>query len=85
MFKLEGCGITEPEQMNCWEFLNCPEEDRTKCEAFKRDFGKECWLMINDSRKKCPHYKKYCSCVACPWFKKLNPELAKFSPASSTE
>jgi hypothetical protein len=60
--------MEENEAKNCWEFMKCPEEIKINCEAYKRDFGKECWMVSKDTGKGCYAYKKYNGCRKCPWF-----------------
>lgn len=37
---------------NCWEVMNCPEEIRKKCWAYRLNLGKECWILCKKSNKK---------------------------------
>ena len=55
------------ETNNCWEFLNCPEDIRNKCEVFKLDSGKECWFL-GDGKCACSNT----ACFDCDWYKKNN-------------
>ena len=32
-------------QKNCWETLNCPEEQRNRCPAWEFNSGKFCWFI----------------------------------------
>ena len=64
----------EKEFENCWEFMKCPNSIRENCEAYKRDFGKECWMVVKDTGTGCYAYKKYNGCRKCPWFIKVAPK-----------
>lgn len=30
---------------NCWDFFNCSEETKSKCNVFFYDLSPECWLF----------------------------------------
>ena len=30
---------------NCWDFFECPDEDRKKCPAWSEGWGKHCWMI----------------------------------------
>ena len=57
-------------QPSCWEYRQCPDKLRIKCEAYLMDMGKECWFLrdledgganskIGDGCLKCDYYKTY--------------------------
>lgn len=60
---------TNKESQNCWEFMNCPKNDKEECLVFQNDMGKECWFVPH-IKKACP--EKYDDCTRCPWYKELN-------------
>jgi len=62
--------MNEKTPQNCWEFMKCPEKIKEKCEAYKRNLGQECWLIVQDIEPGCYGYSKYNGCRNCPWFKK---------------
>ena len=65
---------TKKEPQNCWEFMNCPKEQRERCIVYELDSGNECWFMSN-VKNGCHRVKKGESCFNCPWFKKNNPNI----------
>jgi len=32
--------------MNCWDYMDCPEEIRSKCPAYPAN-GRDCWKMLS--------------------------------------
>lgn len=65
------------ENLNCWDFMNCSEEDKCLCSAYKNNMGKECWLVAGSisSHPDCVKVRKQIfSCWECPWYKKVNGE-----------
>lgn len=52
--------------------MNCPEDIKENCEAYKLNSGKECWLLI-DVDKGCQAFKENGGCFSCSWYKKYNP------------
>ena len=65
---------------NCWEFWNCSRDVQQICPAYKTNSGRECWMIAGtfnpDGKVICPKAKnEFKSCLECPWFKKLNPDL----------
>jgi hypothetical protein len=57
---------------NCWDYLKCPKEIKQKCESYKIDLGTECWLVSEEVETGCYGYKKYNSCLKCPFYKIKN-------------
>lgn len=57
---------------NCWEFIDCPQETREKCEVYKKDLGNTCWFIFGHTERGCLAYDKYGGCFNCPWYKKQN-------------
>ncbi|MBI4706493.1 MAG: hypothetical protein HY761_01005 [Candidatus Omnitrophica bacterium] len=66
---------------SCWEFLDCPDEVKSMCPAYKTNSGNECWMvaasfMATDTR--CPRAgKDFKRCWECSWFKEANPNFGK--------
>jgi hypothetical protein len=62
------------ENKNCWEFWDCPKEQRDKCPAFLTYNGRECY---NFAENYCPilNNKGFRRCWECPWFKKISPDF----------
>jgi hypothetical protein len=53
--------------------MKCPNDNRKNCEAYKLNWGNECWFISNEIVKNCYYFaKKYGSCLNCPWYKKNN-------------
>jgi hypothetical protein len=65
-----GSGV---EPKNCWEYLECPSEERDNCPAFLTYHGRECYNFAEDY---CTKLKKdFKRCWQCPWFKIIRPDL----------
>ncbi len=64
--------MPKEEIQNCWMHMNCPEDIKENCEAYKLNSGKECWLLI-DVDKGCQAFKENGGCFSCSWYKKYNP------------
>jgi len=66
---------------NCWECLNCSDDIKSSCLAFKTKSGKECWMIVGSFttiEARCPGLvHKYKYCWECPWFKEMNPDFNK--------
>jgi len=53
--------------LKCWEVMNCPEDTRINCWAYRLNLSKECWIIrkkINEKFKwhnpnGCNHCKFY--------------------------
>jgi len=57
---------------DCWDFLDCPKEDRKSCRAYDTSMGSECWLVASTY---CPFAKnEFGNCFNCPWYKKNNSD-----------
>jgi hypothetical protein len=67
-WKFSGVIMKENEPENCWDYMECPNYIKEKCDAYIRDFGKECWMVAKDTGTGCYGYKKYDGCRNCPWF-----------------
>jgi len=55
--------------------MECDEEVKKDCPAFKEDKGRECWFLAGSykAQPNCPKVtKKYESCTECEWFRKVN-------------
>ena len=65
---------------NCWDFWKCPVDRKENCHAYKADLGDKCWIVVGHPvglSNKCPKLiNNFKSCFECPWFKKMNPDLA---------
>lgn len=62
------------EHQNCWEFWNCPEEERKGCPAFITNCGMHCY----DFSENCPRAKKeFKDCRVCPWYEMITSEAVK--------
>ncbi|MBI5389764.1 hypothetical protein HZB01_05295 [Candidatus Woesearchaeota archaeon] len=67
--------MTKQEPESCWEFWHCPKNVKEQCLAYKLDAGNRCWLV---SVEFCPRaHQEFSNCMACPWFKKMNPDFGK--------
>jgi hypothetical protein len=44
--------FTNNKSFNCWDFMNCPEQIRKKCWAYRLNLGKECWILSKKAHKK---------------------------------
>ena len=65
--------MNKKESENCWEFMDCPEEVRDNCPAYKLNKGRMCWAVAAYVEKGCPKLKRdFEYCHECPWFKKCN-------------
>ncbi|MDH4330331.1 MAG: hypothetical protein OEV93_02145 [Candidatus Moranbacteria bacterium] len=61
----------EKKSQNCWDFMDCPEDHKNKCDAFKDNMGVECWLIFH-SRGGCRGLEEGNDCTECLWYKKVN-------------
>jgi hypothetical protein len=65
--------------LNCWEYWDCDLAVRQECPAYTQNMGQKCWLAAGTFARnpQCPKLKnKFEKCNECPWFKKLNPDIA---------
>jgi len=55
----------------CWKTMNCPDEIRKNCWAYRLNLGLECWLLRKKARNKSswPNSRK---CSNCKFFKMIN-------------
>ena len=56
--------------------MNCPDEIRKNCWAYRLNLGLECWLLRKKARKKSswPNPRK---CSNCKFFKMINQKFNK--------
>jgi len=43
--------LVEYNYLKCWETMNCPDEIRKNCWAYRLNLGLECWLLRKKARK----------------------------------
>jgi len=55
---------------NCWEHMQCPEEMRKHCWAYRLNLGKECWIL----KSKNPNHNFYnkIECKDCSYYQIYN-------------
>jgi hypothetical protein len=58
---------------NCWEFMECPEENKRTCEVFKQKLGQECWHVPSINFKSFLNRPK--TCITCPFFMKNSSKV----------
>jgi hypothetical protein len=63
------------ESEHCWEFMNCSQDIRKDCFAYKSDTEKECWFLNQISKRDGCNILG--TCKSCPWFLNNNPNLNK--------
>jgi hypothetical protein len=60
------------EKFNCWEFWDCPKEERDNCPAFLTSHGMDCYDF---AKNYCPKIDRgFQHCRECPWYKKIKKE-----------
>lgn len=58
---------------HCWNFMNCPNDVREQCVAYKSDTKEPCWVLNQvGGRDGCSILG---TCKGCPWFLKNNPDF----------
>ena len=66
-----GTNNNEPE--NCWEFWDCPNEERDDCPAFLTYHGMDCYAFAENFCSKTD--KGFQHCRECPWYKKIKSTI----------
>jgi hypothetical protein len=59
---------------SCWDFWKCTPDLQEKCNVYKNQDGKRCW-MYTDNLKVFDWVgdkRKFESCSDCPWYQHLN-------------
>jgi hypothetical protein len=60
------------ESQNCWEYWDCPEEDKENCPAYTTNSGRDCFYMAESF---CPKKERdFQYCWECPWYEKVTIE-----------
>ena len=54
--------------------MNCPDENRNNCWAYRLNLGLECWLIRRKVCKKFSWQNKR-NCINCKFFKMINKKF----------
>ncbi|MDI6711072.1 MAG: methyl-accepting chemotaxis protein [Bacillota bacterium] len=60
---------------NCWEIMQCPESDRTRCPAYTEQKGRRCWRLAGTlcgGREQKTVVEKLQNCLQCKAYHRIN-------------
>jgi len=58
----------------CWKTINCPDDIKKNCWAYRLNLGLECWLIRRKLRNECS-WQSSRKCCNCNFFKMINQKF----------